>query len=163
MTASPTVRPVLATVTLAAALAACGSSPGVSPPFVSAPASSSTVAPTSAASSAAASGAVTPDQIAATLNAKGVACTAYKATDHDPGASAQGTCGTFPVVIEISVFASHDDISNTFVPFLKSSFCGSSRSTTSYIDAGLYTIYTDDQPTTEQIARAIGVPATPLC
>jgi hypothetical protein len=99
--------------------------------------------------------------VAAKLSANGVACSAFRATDRDPGAVAQGTCG-FPNVIEIAAFPDHNAILQIFAPFLTSSFCSSSL-TSLYVDAGTYAVYTIDDTTTDQIASILKLSPTKLC
>ena len=111
---------------------------------------------------------MTPRQLADLLNSKGIDCSGFgPSTSMDPGAIAQGNCGTMPIVIELVQFPNHDAITGQFVPFLQEDQCRyanpADRVTNSYIDGGTWAIYSDDEPTTQHIASVLGLPDTPLC
>ena len=69
-----------------------------------------------------------------------------------------------PTIIEILTFPNHEAITGTFVPFLRSYFCGSSSALTdTYIDGGTWAIYAGDDATTAKVGTAMAIQPTKLC
>lgn len=108
---------------------------------------------------------VSPASLARTLNAKGIDCSGFalsNRSDIDPGASAEGHCGS-GAIIEIAALPSR----SAFAPFVANlrSFtnCSSSSAIKVYVDGGTWAMYSTDDATTAQIARALGTHTTPVC
>jgi len=142
-------------------VSACGSTTQIAPSSSSAPTQVTTAPDQSTPAAATAS--TTPAQIAALLSAKGVDCSSFATSDGaDPGASSQGHCGTFPTVIDIAVFPSHNAMTRLFAAFLRDFYC-SSTPDEAIVDGGTYAIYTIPNAVTAEIATALGIPATKLC